>query len=273
MTILRNLNQVTASKRVCGTPHSGVNGALIPASGDNGAGFAYASLSLPADNAKEICGRITTWPSAGVLKAFEDTSFTFTGAPDGTYSFIWQLVVNGVNVGAPATTNLTVGGVTISALVGNAAAAGLLASVANTQTITINGLVGNAAAAGLLAAIANAQTVTINGLVGNAAAAGLLASVTNAQTVSINGLVGNAAAAGLLAAIANVQTVTINGLVGNASAAGLLATITNPSMATISCLVGNAIAIGLTASLTNGAFARAPTGSGYRRRRERSVRL
>lgn len=131
MTYLRNLNQSTANKRICGTPKTGVLGSLIPSGGDNGAGYAYTSLSLPADNAKEIKGRITTWPSAGVLKAFEDTSFTFTGAPDGTYSFGWQLSSNGIDIGAPATTSLLVGA-TISPVHGSLVLTGKVPAVLQT---------------------------------------------------------------------------------------------------------------------------------------------
>lgn len=107
--MLRNLNQSSGGQRVCGTPKSGVLGSLIPSTGDNGAGYTYNDLSLPADNTKEICGRITSWPSAGTLTAYEDTSFEFSGAPDGAYSFQYQLYVDGVAVGSPSTVSLAVG--------------------------------------------------------------------------------------------------------------------------------------------------------------------
>ena len=93
----------------------GVLGSDIPSSGDNGAGYAYNDLSLPADADKEICGRITTWPSAGTLFAYEDTSFDFSGAPDGVYTFEYQLYVDGVAAGDPATVTLQVGAVTHAA--------------------------------------------------------------------------------------------------------------------------------------------------------------
>lgn len=107
--MLRNLNRSYARGRVCGTPHVGVLGSEIPSSGDNGPGYAYNDLSLPADANKEICGRITTWPSAGTLTAYEDTSFTFTGAPDGIHTFQYQLYVDYVATGGPTTVTLTVG--------------------------------------------------------------------------------------------------------------------------------------------------------------------
>lgn len=87
----------------------GVLGSAIPSTGDNGAGYAYNDLSLPADAGKEICGRITTWPTAGALFAYEDTSFEFSGAPDGSYSFQYQLYVDGIAVGSPQTVTLIVG--------------------------------------------------------------------------------------------------------------------------------------------------------------------
>lgn len=86
----------------------GVLGSAIPSTGDNGAGYCYNDLSLPADNTKEICGRITTPPATGTLTAYEDTSFLYTG-PDGTHTFQYQLYVDGVATGSPTTVTLNVG--------------------------------------------------------------------------------------------------------------------------------------------------------------------
>ena len=86
----------------------GVLAENIPSTGTSGASYLYNDLSLPADNGKEICGRITAWPSDGTLYAYEDGSFSFTGAPDGAYSFEYQLYVDGVATGATATVDLTV---------------------------------------------------------------------------------------------------------------------------------------------------------------------
>lgn len=91
---------------VCGNRGLGVVGSLIPASGDHGPGYTYNDLSLPADNGKEICGRITTWPTSGTLTAYEDTSFEYTGTSD---TFQYQLYVDGVSVGSPTTVTLQVG--------------------------------------------------------------------------------------------------------------------------------------------------------------------
>ena len=87
----------------------GVLGSAIPSTGDSGGSYLYNDLSLPADANKEICGRITTWPASGTLVAYEDGSFSFTGAADGAYSFAYQLYVDGVATGAPTSVALAVG--------------------------------------------------------------------------------------------------------------------------------------------------------------------
>ena len=92
---------------VCGNRGLGVRGSQVPASGDAGAGFLYNDLSLPADADKEVRGLIVTPPAAGTLVVNEDSSFTFT-APDGVYSFVYRLFVDGADLGT-ATVTLTVG--------------------------------------------------------------------------------------------------------------------------------------------------------------------
>ena len=94
---------------VVGNRGFGILGASIPATGDNGASFLHNDLSLPADNGKEICGRITSWPTNGTLVANENGAFTYTPLSDGQDSFAYQLKVDGANVGSPTTVSLQVG--------------------------------------------------------------------------------------------------------------------------------------------------------------------
>lgn len=94
---------------VFGTGGLGIPAEDIPSSGDNGPGYAYPSLSLPADNGKEICGTVTTWPTDGTLEVYEDTGYQFSGAADGSYWFEWQLKVDGIPVGLPVRSWLQVG--------------------------------------------------------------------------------------------------------------------------------------------------------------------
>lgn len=84
---------------VIGETGLGVLAENIPSTGDSGASFLYNDVSLPADNGKEIRGEIMTQPSAGLLVAYEDGSFEFSGAPDSTYTFTYRLFIDGVSSG------------------------------------------------------------------------------------------------------------------------------------------------------------------------------
>jgi hypothetical protein len=104
MSMRVDTSSFIAGALVCGDRGLGVLGSSVPAGGESGAGYAYNDLSLPADANKEICGRITSWPAAGSLFAYEDTSFEFTGAPDGRYTFGYTLYVDGVSSGSVVVT-------------------------------------------------------------------------------------------------------------------------------------------------------------------------
>ena len=138
---------------VYGVGSLGVLGSTIPSAGDSGAGYTYNDLSLPSDNAKEICGRVTTWPTNGTLVAYEDTSFEYVALSDGADLFAYQLYVDGVATGSPATVTLLVGSVpvTISCALGSATASGLPATL--TQSATISAALGTATASGLPATL------------------------------------------------------------------------------------------------------------------------
>lgn len=152
----RNLNQSKPRGRICGTPKTGVLGAVVPSTGTSGPAYIYPSLAHPGDDAVEVSGYITTWPTLGNLAANEDTSFLFTGAPDGVYTFQFQPAAFGVNVGSPKTVTLTVGNATlISAIIGNVAVVGLNATITQNSTTTISANVGNVAVVGLTANVTN----------------------------------------------------------------------------------------------------------------------
>jgi hypothetical protein len=91
-------------------PGLGVPGSLVPSSGDSGPAYLYNDLALPADANAEVTGRILSWPSAGTLTVNEDSSFIFSGASDGSYSFTYQARFDGVDIGSPRTVTLIVGG-------------------------------------------------------------------------------------------------------------------------------------------------------------------
>jgi len=122
---------------VCGNRGLGVLGSLIPASGDHGPGYTYNDLSLPADNGKEICGRITTWPTGGALTTYEDTSFEYSGTTD---TFQYQLYVDGVAVGLPTTVTLQVGAATaqISVTSDSSVFSGASSSLSNSSALIVS---------------------------------------------------------------------------------------------------------------------------------------
>lgn len=100
-----------AGALVCGNRGLGVLGADVPSSGDNGPGYLFNDLSLPADANREVRGLIVAPPAAGTFLAYEDSSFEFYGAPDGVYSFTYRLFVDGSDLGT-ADVELRVGTVT-----------------------------------------------------------------------------------------------------------------------------------------------------------------
>jgi hypothetical protein len=80
-----------------GTGGFGVLGSSVAADGIDGPGYPYNSLSLPADAGKEYLAWITTPPTQGVLTINAlDFSYTWTGLPQGTHSFGFTLVEDGV---------------------------------------------------------------------------------------------------------------------------------------------------------------------------------
>lgn len=168
---------------VIGDTGLGVLGSDIPSTGDNGAGYAYNDLSLPADANKEICGRITTWPSAGTLFAYEDTSFEFFGAPDGTYTFEYQLYVDGVATGSPQTVTLQIGTLTHSA-------SGSLTSGAAT-------VVGTAALDSLLPHVATGSLAASSASVSGAAYRVAIHTSSGALVAGNAGVVANALLVGV----------------------------------------------------------------------------
>lgn len=75
----------------------GVLAENIPPTGDNGGSFLYPAVTLPADNGKEICGRITTWPTGGTLVAGENGAFEYTPSGIGPDYFEYLLIVAGID--------------------------------------------------------------------------------------------------------------------------------------------------------------------------------
>ena len=106
----------------------GVLAENIPSTGGSGGSYLYNDLSLPADNGKEIYGRIVRWPTSGTLFAYEDGRFHNLGPTD---SFAYQLAVDGVDVGPETAVSLVARGepAVIAASLGTANASGFSANI------------------------------------------------------------------------------------------------------------------------------------------------
>ena len=94
-----------------GSPGLGVLGSVIrattgPGSGPHGAGYLYNDWQ-DSDDGKEFRGLIITPPSAGTFSAYEDGSFSLVGAPDGSYSFVYRLYVDGADLGTATASIIT----------------------------------------------------------------------------------------------------------------------------------------------------------------------
>ena len=85
---------------VLGTHRVGVPASSVPATGTHGPAYLYPWVQAhPAHAGALVRGRITAWPTAGALVADEDTSFVYTPAGDGVFSFSYQPEVDGVAMG------------------------------------------------------------------------------------------------------------------------------------------------------------------------------
>ena len=254
---------------VFGNAGLGVLAETIPSEGDSGASYLYNDLSLPADNGKEICGRITRWPTGGTLFAYEDGRIEYLGTTD---SFDYQLAVDGVDTGPETTATLVARGtpVTITATLGTASASGFAANVASAVIIQM--------AAGVASAFGNQASISVNTLLatntGTANALGYAADVETAGIAIISCELGTAVASGYSADVQFVGgTTVIECSVGTAlaighkssievayaittslipaGAIGYQASVESSGSIVIDCSVGIASASGFSASVSN----------------------
>ena len=184
MSVRVDAAPLIAGAVVVGVPGLGVLAQDVPATGEHGPGYAYPSLTFPADAGKEIRGEITTWPTNGALIAYEDTSFEYDGASD---TFEFQLYVDGEAIGDPQVVTLALIGAPVE-LAGEAIAV----STATGSVTTVIHCAGHGrAAAGAGGALHT--TITLSG----AAQAHASASASVAGSTGLAGSAGtssNAAA-------------------------------------------------------------------------------
>lgn len=197
-----------SGKTLFGNAGFGVRGDALAASGDAGAGYLFDDISLPADAAKEIAGRILTWPSAGTLAANEDGSFSFLGAPDGIYTFTYQLYVDGIATGSPATVTLQIGIVDTTLT----PAAAILTFANPTASLTRTGHLALAPAAANLVVTTTAAVLTRSGALILTPAAAVLTIATTTAALSRSGVVDLAPAAAVLTLTSTPAVLSISAI-------------------------------------------------------------
>ena len=110
MSWLSNTSELVSggwlSSRYAGHGATGAEIVANTATGDHGAGYLFNDVDS-GDEAKEFRGLIVTPPSGGTFFADEDGSFSMV-APDGSYTFVYRLYVDGVDLGT-ATASVTIG--------------------------------------------------------------------------------------------------------------------------------------------------------------------
>ena len=116
-------NSSLETRTVIVTDLPGARGADIPTTGLHGASVLADKPTLPADNNTIFYAELITPPTVGTFRLFADGSFVFD-APNGAYSFQYQLYVGGVATGSPETVSLLVGENTVALDSGSVAVTG-----------------------------------------------------------------------------------------------------------------------------------------------------
>lgn len=106
--MLRNLNLARNAKRICGTPQVGVLGSAVPTGGP-----AFALLLGEVQTGGLANRYVRLWVESstlppGTLFVYEDSSWSATGAPPGSYTIAGRLIVDDADQAA-VTYSVTVG--------------------------------------------------------------------------------------------------------------------------------------------------------------------
>lgn len=107
MSIRVDTSSLIAGAIVCGNRGLGVLGSEVAGEGEHGDGILFNDVE-PGDEDKEFRALIEEWPAAGDLFVYEDGSFILEGAPDGEYTFVYRLFVDGQDLGT-ATASIAIG--------------------------------------------------------------------------------------------------------------------------------------------------------------------
>lgn len=200
-----------ADSLIVGVSGHGVLAENVPSTGESGPGYLYNDLDLPTDNGKEVRGEIVVWPSTGTLAANEDSSFEFTGAPDGAYTFQYQLYVDGVLTGSPATVDLVVGGATtVSATLATVGVTAYQATIVTGNNTTVNATLGALSVTAFDATVTTTTNVTVNATTATASATAYPASVMVGGNVTVNATLATATVSAYPATVVTNTPTIIN---------------------------------------------------------------
>jgi len=177
--MLRNLNQSSGGRRILGVPQVGIEAATIAsqtATGDNGPGLLYDESINPVNAGKQLRLVVTSPPSAGVFFAYENGSFDFSGAPDGSYSIGYDVLADDVLFGSDTAT-VVVGAV--SATAPGVTLTGTSSISAGTAT---GGVSGDATAPGVT--LSGTSSISAGSATGNQDATAPGATLTGSSSLS-----------------------------------------------------------------------------------------
>lgn len=230
MSIRVDSSSLISGAVVVGVPGLGVLAENIPTTGEHGGGIA-ATWLVPEDAGKEVRVLVTTWPAAGTLFVFEDTSFEYDGP---STSFEAQLYLDGVAVGTPQPVMFTVGaGTTVSPSACSITSTGYAPSIQ--QPITLSPAAGSVIATGYAPQIS--QISSVRPSTGRVASTGHAPAISQPRTVSP--ATGHALLTGYAPII--VSGVRIAPEAGHVVASGYVPTITQGGARLVSPMTGHAV--------------------------------
>jgi hypothetical protein len=178
--MLRNLNQSSGGRRILGVPQVGILAATIAsqtATGDHGPGLLYDESINPVNAGKQLRLVVTSPPSAGVFFSYENGSFDFSGAPDGSYSIGYNVLADNALIGSDTAT-VVVGAV--SATAPGATLTGAPRSISAGGAT--GGASGDATAPG--AALSGVSTISAGAATGNQDATAPGATLTGSSSIA-----------------------------------------------------------------------------------------
>jgi hypothetical protein len=175
----------------------GLRGDQVASTGTHGPALLFQHITLPADAAAEFRWVPSTVPGSGTLDLGEDSSYTLTGAADGTYALNGTWYKDGLSQGTSNNSiviGTTAGGalITVSASIFGGAAVGGGASTAQGATITSTATIYGGSAVGGGESVAQGATIQVAASIqgGSASSVGGTATAQGAQitvTATIRG--------------------------------------------------------------------------------------